>query len=1164
MFLLLTTQAFAWPAETDWVPLQQGGADMIDTRGDNLGDGHLDLVGNASNPTGYWASDGETLWFRIRIDEDPWTSSAQTSLQSGSWGLLFETDGNDKTFEYAVGLTGVVPYTVLAENSGGLEDPDAPLTSIEVLSIDPEADGSARLTEADSAIGTDTDWFLDLALPVDTLSLEMGLGTTDTFRVALATGQNSGFSQLDADLAGHDDSSGLGGVADGLSDDLAVDQDGDDLTDAQEQALGTDPLDADSDDDGLGDGRELTISTDPLLCDTDEDLLSDGLERGVEAALPDTDLSAGCFVIDTDPGSKTNANAPDTDEGGVDDGDEDWDGDGAIDTWEIDPNLGSDDVDTDGDGVWDVLEARCDLDAGEVDDLDSDGDGHADADEWLFDTDGDGWADFCDEDSDGDGVPDSAESGTSDEDGDGLTDREDPDSDNDGTPDGEEWDQDGDGLTDLYEEDCGSDPTAADTDGDGILDGDEGPCDEDSDCDGIPNVLDGSDDDLCEGDSAADDTGIGGDPLFTDGAYTGGSCSSLPAGAPAMIPALLALIGLARRRKGLGLGLAGLAGLLLPSAAAAQDAGQSVNAQRFRPAMDGQRLLKTTDTVVGQPFQVGGGLMGNYADDPFIYRRDDGETKILGQVATLDAMVWMNLPRFRLGLDLPMHVMSSGYQVGGFRLIGDARVSGAVEIVQRRGEGFGLAALGHLDLPTGNEESWLGEAGTTGGGGLAASYGMGDLLLVGNLGAASGTGQKLGPDLEWGGHLDYGLGAAYALSEELGLAAELDGSWRWGNSVSGAVPLEALGSVRYRAWRDLTVHAGAGAGLTQGVGNPDFRVVAGLSWNPRLEPAAIVGTGGDRDGDGIPDDQDLCVDQPEDFNGVDDLDGCPDAGLTPTRIRVIDQAGNNIADCVIELSSGPSTGSFTPGDGEMVRSLEPGAYELKVTARGYTEHAGKLVVPDQGLHEKLVRIEKIAAPGQVVVTAKDEDGLPVPARIRVVGEGRGKLTGDDGVSELSLAAGGYSLVISANGYRNAEKAVTVEEGGTATVEVVLQSGRVKVEGDRVVITDKVFFELDSDVIKRESFSLLDEVIETLANHPELRMIEIQGHTDDQGKDDYNLDLSMRRAQAVRTYLVQGGVEEGRLMAQGYGESQPLIGGTSEEARASNRRVEFHIRERSED
>ena len=1120
MLSLLLPTAFAWPSEASWVPLTQNGMDLTDERGDHVGDGHVDLVGDETAPVGFWSTDGETLYFRLRIDEDPWTDSGQTALQTGSWGVLFELDDDPATFEYALGLTGLVPYTMVLANDTRAEGPDAPLTTHVIQSTDPVADGVIRLTEAESSFGTDADWFIDLSIPVADLETDLGITSTTPFFVALATGQASGLSSFDSDLAGFDDTDGLGGVEDGLADVLAVDADGDGVSDSDEILAGSDREDADTDDDGLTDDRELLIATDPTDCDSDDDGLTDGLERGVETPHEDTDEGEGCFFPDTDPESKTNANLADTDGGSVSDGDEDWNRDGAVGDWEIDPELTEDDVDTDGDGVWDALEALCPDDDGEVDDEDSDGDGLSDADEWLTDTDGDGWPDFCDND-----------------------------------------DRDGDGLTNEEEGDCGTDPDDPDTDGDGIPDDQEGPCDEDSDCDGIPNVLDPTDADLCGGDdTGSGDTGVDGDPVFSGGAFTGGSCNSLPA-APALIPALLAAFGLLRRRKG----ALAAAALLLPSTAAAQDAAQSVDAQRFRPAMGGGPLLTVSPTTVGPQFTAGGALTLNYANDPFVYRYDDGrdEKKLLASVTTMNAQAWMSLPRAQVGIDLPLHLASSGYRVGGFRAIGDARVAARVALLER--DGLGLAALGHLDLPTGNDGSWLGEASTTGGGGLAASYDLGSALVVGNLGVSSGTGEPIGPDITWGPHLDYGVGAAWRPYEVVGASAELNGEWVWGQGVSGARPAEVLGAVQVRPWNDLAIRVGGGTGITQGIGAPDVRVVAGLAWSPAPSTAELVRTD-DRDGDGVPDDQDLCPDQPEDVNGVDDADGCPEAGLTPTRIVVIDQAGNQVAEAVVELKSGPSTGSFVLLDGELGRSLEAGAYELNVTAEGFEPVSETLDVPDEGSHEHRVRLEPVAIPGTVVVTAKDEDGLPVAARVRVLGSKKPappRRAGDDGVTELKLAEGSYSLVISANGYRSVEKAVTVEPRGTASVEVVLQSGRVKVEGDRVLILDKVFFELDSDVIKRESFELLDEVVETLLNNPEITLVEIQGHTDDQGTDEYNLDLSMRRAQAVRTYLVQSGVDADRLLAQGYGESQPLVTGITDEARSANRRVEFHIRERAE-
>ncbi|HJN74323.1 MAG TPA: OmpA family protein [Myxococcota bacterium] len=1036
MLILLSLNVHAWPAEGDWVPLTMDGVDLVDERDDHQHDDDaVDLVGTAADPAGFWATDGETLWFRVRIDEDPWSDSSETTLVPGGWAVLFELDGDTSTFEYALGVSGPAPYLALAANEDGAVGVDATLTTVDVISSSPEDDELARFTESDSSSGGDADWFVDLAIDKADFQAETLLSDEIAFGVALATEGAYGLQNLDADLAGHDDSAGLGTMPDGWCDPFAIDSDGDGLTDSQELAAGTDPGDADSDDDGLTDDRELDISTNAQACDTDEDGLPDGLERGIEEAHADTDESVGCFRPDLDPESKTNANLVDSDTGGVPDGDEDRDIDGAVGEWEIDPTLADDDVDTDGDGIWDALEDKCDLDGGEVDDLDSDSDGIDDSTEWLDDTDDDGWPDFCDEDSDGDGIPD-VDEGTGDTDGDGIPDYKDPDP-----------DADGDGLDNDVEGDCGSDPLDPDTDGDGIPDGQEGPCDEDSDCDGVPNILDPTDDEgLCSQDSGTDDTGVTGDPLFSGGEFTGGSCSTGGA-VPALALALLGAL-LTRRRWSLA------AVLLVPGAAAAQDAPQSLDAQRLRPALGASDLLVVPDTVVGPSFTAGGGFVLSYANDPFVYRYTDGreELKLVEHLATANAQAWVNLPRARVGVDLPLHMAATGYEVGGFNLVGDARVAASGELVQRRGDGLGVALHGHLDLPTGNEGSWLGEADPTAGGALSGSFATGPVLVAAALGGSSGTRQQLGPTLKWGPRIDYGLGAALRANNLLSVSAELDGELIWGQEGAGAHPVEALGAIHLHPLLAVVVHAGAGGGLSQGIGAPDYRVFAGVAWSPQIAPEVPV-----------------------------------EVIVTPVPVD--------------------------------------------------------------------------AGPGQVVVTAKDEQGLPVACRVRVLGAAIVEVGGDDGITELELEPGDYSLVVSANGYRSIENAVIVEGGSTARVDVVLQSGRVVVEGDRVLILDKVFFELDADIIAKDSFSLLDEVVETMLNHPELALVEIQGHTDDQGDEEYNLDLSMRRAKSVRSYLVQSGVEESRLMAQGYGESQPLQPGTSEEARAANRRVEFHIRQR---
>jgi hypothetical protein len=79
-----------------------------------------------------------------------------------------------------------------------------------------------------------------------------------------------------------------------------------------------------------------------------------------------------------------------------------------------------------------------------------------------------------------------------------------------------------------------------------------------------------------------------------------------------------------------------------------------------------------------------------------------------------------------------------------------------------------------------------------------------------------------------------------------------------------------------------------------------------------------------------------------------------------------------------------------------------------------------------------------------------------------------------------------------------------------------------------------------------------------------RSIEVQGHTDERGDDDYNLDLSRRRAAAVVDYLVAHGVDPGRLTSRGYGETQPIDRRHTEAAWALNRRVSFVLKKQKHD
>jgi outer membrane protein OmpA-like peptidoglycan-associated protein len=254
---------------------------------------------------------------------------------------------------------------------------------------------------------------------------------------------------------------------------------------------------------------------------------------------------------------------------------------------------------------------------------------------------------------------------------------------------------------------------------------------------------------------------------------------------------------------------------------------------------------------------------------------------------------------------------------------------------------------------------------------------------------------------------------------------------------------------------------------------------------PRPEP-------GDRDGDGYKDPEDACPDEPENFNGFKDEDGCPDDPDTDG-----DGLTDSVDSCVLE-----------PEDRDQYLD-EDGCPDI-----------------DNDLDTILDKDDKCPNDPEDPDGYEDEDGCP-------------DLDNDkDTVPDLKDQC------------PNEIGSTTKEPLGCPTKPAL-----VVVTDCEVKITQQIHFEYNKATIRRESYPVLDAVVEVLQKNPDIK-IEVQGHTDNRGSAAYNKKLSDRRAGSVMKYLVSHGVEAGRLTSRGYGFDRPLVPNTSPQNMALNRRVQF--------
>ena len=477
---------------------------------------------------------------------------------------------------------------------------------------------------------------------------------------------------------------------------------------------------------------------------------------------------------------------------------------------------------------------------------------------------------------------------------------------------------------------------------------------------------------------------------------------------------------------------------------AAAQRGGDVALDGFRPPMDTSGYVTVDGAATTPPGALAFGLYTTWTRG--LLELD--ERYQVRDVLSPTLVASFGVPRtsLALGVSLPFGVVS------GVRADGKlaAQGLGDVGLHAKLSLGRRAALAGSLWLPTATDDAWLGAGAVSGQlravvegrrGRLRGALEAGVRLRAGGaagftMTSAGGEAMEVaaGAAAPVGGALAYELapGKLDAVAEAWALVP-LDGA--------GYAPVEALGGLKVHLAAASHLTLGGGVGVGPGGGNPDARAFLAIVFEPGRAAAARAvvpdvaaiepppPADSDRDGDTYVDRLDGCPDQPEDFDRLEDADGCPET----------DVDGDELTD------------------------------ELDLCAEDPENHNGN----------------------------EDDDGCP----------------------DRDLVA---------------------------------------FTGSTFDTLEAIHFEFDSAVIKPESYPVVRAVAAALRARPEVKHVEIGGHTDWQGSDAYNLRLSQARAEAVRAFLVDEGIEAARLEARGYGERRPLERGHTEAAAARNRRVEFVI------
>ncbi len=647
--------------------------------------------------------------------------------------------------------------------------------------------------------------------------------------------------------------------------------------------------------------------------------------------------------------------------------------------------------------------------------------------------------------------------------------------------------------------------------------------------------------------------------------------------------------------------------------AQAEPNSNTVPLDRFRAPIDDKGLAVTEGGAIPGHLAFQAGLILNYALNPLVLRNGDDEvvSAIVAHRLIGDAMFTIGLfEYFSLGIDVPLTLVQVGGDVpadlqgavgvaNGLAAlgVGDLRLVPKIRLLREDQHGISLAIIPTITLPTaggvtftesGPEYRYGGDYLGEGGSfafipEVAISTNIGGFRPAANLAYRLRQPTQLfeqfdiQPEIVYRAGLGYDLASAVknvnvlVFAEVFGATADsnpfglVDGSNP--EEVRLQNPLEALIGARYRLPVGVSIEGGLGTGLRAGYGSPDLRAFLGVRYSVEDK---------DADDDGINDDADKCKDDPEDKDGFEDTDGCPD--------------GDNDADGIPDVNDGcpleaedldghmDADGCPDPdNDGDAILDAQDECRDAAGQPRykgcpppdtdgdGFTDDVD--VCPEvKGVAEK----KGCPQDDRDSDGTKDVDDLcpdqPGPSTTKGCPD-----TDGDGVADTADRCPDIAGVIALKGCKDTDQDGIADPDDKCPTEPETINGikdedgcpdqgkvLVVVTKEKIELQETVFFDSGKDTIQKRSFSLLDQIALVLKAHPEVKKVRIEGHTDSDGPDDKNLDLSKRRARAVLTALVARAVDVDRLDSEGFGETKPIADNKTKVGKATNRRVELAI------